>query len=422
MRLSQLFTKTLREKPKDALAINHILLVRGGFISQLSSGIYSYLPLGFRVLKNIENYMRKELEKIGALEVSMPVLHPAEIWQKTGRWHEIGKELWKIKSHEGEDMVLSMTHEEVIAEMATNFISNYHDLPRILNQFQIKFRDEERPRGGLLRLKEFIMQDAYSFDKSEKELSETYQKFFETYLSIFKGLDLDVIPVKALSGIMGGAESHEFMLPAEIGEDKILLCKKCNYAANVEAVETEACPTCGGPLKQQRAIELGHTFKLGIKYSEPFGVYFEDEDKIKKPTVMGSYGIGLDRLMAAIIEVHNDDKGIIWPVEVAPYKVHLIEISRKEDTDVKNMAEKIYQDLLSGDTDVLYDDRSDKTAGEKFADADLIGCPIRLVVSKKTLEKNSVEFKYRNKKEAVLVPLSELSTDRLAKSVVDKFK
>lgn len=408
MKLSQLFTKTLREAPKDARALNHILLVRGGFISQLGSGIYSYLPLGFRVLKNIENYIRKELEKIGALEVSMSILHPAEVWQKTGRWHEIGKELWKIKSHEGEDMVLSMTHEEVIAEMAANFISTYHDLPRILNQFQIKFRDEERPRGGLLRLKEFIMQDAYSFDKSERELDGTYQKFYETYLKIFEGLDLNVTPVKALSGIMGGAESHEFMLPAEIGEDKILLCKKCSYAANIEAAETETCPTCGGALGQERAIELGHTFKLGIKYSEPFGVYFEDEDGIKKLTVMGSYGIGLDRLIAAIVEVHNDEKGIIWPTEAAPYKVHLIEISRKEDTDIKNTAEKVYQDLLDNNIEVLYDDRSDKTPGEKFADADLIGCPIRLVVSSKTLEKDSIELKHRNKKEFKLIKLTEV--------------
>lgn len=408
MKLSNLFTKTLREAPRDAKAVNHILLVRGGFISQLGSGIYSYLPLGFRVLKNIENYIRRELETIGALEVSMSILHPAEIWQRTGRWHEIGKELWKIKSREGEDLVLSMTHEEVIAEMAANFINTYHDLPRILNQFQIKFRDEERPRGGLLRLKEFIMQDAYSFDKSEKELGETYKIFYETYLKIFKGLELEVISVNALSGIMGGAESHEFMLPAEVGEDKILFCKKCNYAANVEAAETEICPSCGGSLKHQRAIELGHTFKLGVKYSEPFGVYFEDEDGTKKLTVMGSYGIGLDRLMAAIVEIHHDEKGIIWPIEAAPFKIHLIQIPGKNNSDVKNAAEKIYQDLLKNKTEVLYDDRDDKTPGEKFADADLIGCPIRLVVSNKTLEKDSVEIKKRDSKETQLIKLTEL--------------
>lgn len=414
MRFTQLFTKTRREAPRDAKAINHILLVRGGFVSQLSSGIYSYLPLGFLVLKNIENYIRRKLEKIGALEVSMSILHPAEVWQKTGRWHDVGKELWKIKSREGENFVLSMTHEEVIAEMAANFISTYRDLPRILNQFQIKFRDEERPRGGLLRLKEFIMQDAYSFDKNGEALAGTYQKFHETYMDIFKGLDLDVIPVKALSGIMGGTESHEFMLPAEVGEDKISLCKKCHYAANIEAVDTKTCPTCGEPLKQQRAIELGHTFKLGIKYSEPFDIYFEDDDGTKKLAVMGSYGIGLDRLMAAIVEVHNDENGIIWPMEAAPFKIHLIQIASKDNSEVKNKTERVYQDLLDKKIEVLCDDRTDKTAGEKFADADLIGCPIRLVVSEKTLQKNWVEVKRRSEKETKLVSIDKLPNDLLS--------
>lgn len=408
MRQSQLFTKTRREAPKDARALNHILLVRGGFISQLSSGIYSFLPLGFRVLKNIENYIRKELEKIGVFEVSMPILHPAEVWQKTGRWHEIGEELWKIKGRQGEDLVLSMTHEEVIAEMASNFISTYRELPLVLNQFQIKFRDEERPRGGLLRLKEFIMQDAYSFDKSEKDLDETYHKFYEAYLKIFKGLDLNAVPVKALSGIMGGAESHEFMLPAKIGEDKISFCEKCGYAANIETINEKTCSKCGSLLQQQRAIELGHIFKLGVKYSEPFNIYFEDEDGLKKLAVMGSYGIGLDRLIAAIVEVHSDEKGIIWPLVAAPFKIHLVELSGKGNLEVKNESEKIYRDLTAKGVEVLYDDRSDKTAGEKFADADLIGCPVRVVVSNKTLDRQSVEVKKRNEKEAELVPLDKV--------------
>jgi len=408
MRLSKLFTKTLRESPKDAMAISHILLVRGGFISQLSSGIYGFLPLGFRVLKNLENHIRKELEKIGALEVSMPILHPAEVWRKTGRWHEIGKELWKIKDREGGDMVLSMTHEEVMAEMASHFVSAYHDLPFILNQFQFKFRDEERPRGGLLRLKEFIMQDAYSFDKSEKELDETYNKVYETYLKIFKELGLAVIPVKALSGVMGGAESHEFMLSADVGEDEIYFCKKCGYAANIETLNTDICPQCGDMLQKQRTIELGHIFKLGTKYSEPFGIYFEDEDGLKKLVVMGSYGIGLDRLMAAIVEVSNDEKGIIWPSIAAPFKVHLIELSGKGNLAIKNEAEKVYRDLTAQGVEVLYDDRSDKTAGEKFADADLIGCPVRMVVSNKTLERQSVEVKKRNETETKLVLLTNI--------------
>lgn len=404
MKLSKLFTKTFREKPKDAVSANHIWLVRAGFIAQLSSGIYSFLPLGFRVLKKIENIMRQELEKIGALEVSMSILHPADIWQKTGRWHEIGKELWKIKGREGEDMVLSMTHEEAIAEMAANYIKTFRDFPLLLNQFQVKFRDEERPRGGLLRLKEFIMQDAYSFDRNEKELSETYKRVFDTYLTIFQRLELNVIPVEALSGVMGGSESHEFMLLADIGEDKIAFCEKCGYAANIEALTGKNCPKCNAILTEKKAIELGHTFKLGTKYSEAFNINFEDQDGKKKVAIMGSYGIGLDRAIAAIVENYHDDRGIIWPKEVSPYSIHLISLK-----GVEQETQKIYEDLVKKGVEVLYDDRKDKTAGEKFADADLIGCPVRIVVSQKTLESKSVEVKKRNEKEAKLFDLTDFS-------------
>lgn len=411
MRFSQLFTKTFREKPKDAVVASHILLIRGGFIAQLSSGIYSFLPLGFRVLKNIEKIIREELDKIGALEVSVPILHPAEIWKKTGRWDEIGKELWKIKNREGEDMVLSMTHEEAMAEMASMYIQKAADLPLLLNQFQVKFRDEERPRGGLLRLKEFIMQDAYSFDRDDDALDVIYKKVLRAYLNIFKRLELSVIPVEASSGVMGGNESHEFMLVAEAGEDKVFVCDKCGYAINTEAIKNKKCPRCKNNLTEKRAIELGHTFKLGLKYSKAFDIKFEDIDKKKQLTVMGSYGIGLDRTMAAIVETNYDEQGIIWPESVAPFKMHLIAILGKEDGEkVKKVAEKIYQDLMAAKVDVLYDDREDKTPGEKFADADLIGCPIRMVVSKRTLEKNSVEIKKRNANNSQLVSIDKLQS------------
>lgn len=409
MRLSKLFTKTFREKPKDAVAANHIWLVRSGFIAQLSSGIYSFLPLGFKVLKNIEKIIREELDKIGALEVSVSILHPAEIWKKTGRWDEIGKELWKIKNREGEDMVLSMTHEEAIAEIASIYIQKAGDLPLLLNQFQVKFRDEERPRGGLLRLKEFIMQDAYSFDRDEKSLDEIYQKVLSAYSNIFKMLELNVIPVEASSGIMGGDKSHEFMLVAEVGEDRILVCDRCNYAINIEATKNKKCPHCGNNLTEKRAIELGHTFKLGLKYSKAFNIRFEDTDGKKHLAVMGSYGIGLDRVMAAIVEINHDERGIIWPESVAPFRIHLVEIQGKEDGEkVKKVAEKIYQDLMAAKVEVLYDDREDKTPGEKFADADLIGCPIRIVVSKKTIEKNSVEIKKRSENNFQLLAIDKL--------------
>ena len=382
MKQSQLFGKTLREAPKDAEAISHIYLTRGGFVKQLSSGLFSFLPLGFIVLKKLEQIIREELNKIGAQEMIMPVIHPADIWKKTGRYHEIGKELWRLKSQGGQDLVLSMTHEESMADVASRFIQNYDDLPLLLNQFQIKLRNEARPRGGLLRLREFIMQDAYSFDRNEIELDKTYKKVFSAYQNIFKRLNLKVLPVKADSGIMGGRDSHEFMMPAEIGEDK---------------------------LNGKNAIELGHIFKLGVKYSKPFDMYFEDRDGKKKLVIMGSYGIGIDRLMAAIVEIYHDDRGIIWPEAVAPYKIHFIELLGKENkTAIKKSAEKIYKNLLDKGIEVLYDDREDKTAGEKFADADLIGIPKRMVISEKTLSQDSVEIKNRNSDKVVLVKISKI--------------
>lgn len=385
MRQSQLFGKTLREIPKDAKAISHIFLIRGGFITQLASGIFSFLPLGFRVLKKLEQVIRKELNKIGAQELVMPVVHPAEIWQKTGRYHEIGKELWKLKSQEGQDLVLSMTHEEAIADIASHYINNYKDMPLLLNQFQIKLRNEARPRGGLLRLREFIMQDAYSFDKSETDLDKTYKKIVSAYTNIFKRLELKVKPVKADPGMMGGNESHEFMMPSEIGEDT---------------------------LDGKRAIELGHTFKLGLKYSKPFNIFFQDKKDGKKLAIMGSYGIGLDRLMAAVVEAHNDVKGIIWPKEAAPFQVHLLEINSKK-TNIKKEAEKIYKNFVDKGIEVLYDDRDNKTAGEKFTDADLIGIPWRAVVSQKTLEKDSLELKRRNQKRVELIKISKFQNFKI---------
>ena len=385
MKQSQLFGKTLREAPKDAEAINHIYLVRGGFIRQLSSGLFSFLPLGFMVLKKIEQVIREELGKIGVQEMIMPVIHPAEIWKKTGRYHEIGKELWRLKSQGGQDLVLSMTHEESMAEIASKYIEKYDDLPVFLNQFQIKLRNEARPRGGLLRLREFVMQDAYSFDKNEAELDKTYNKFFKVYQNIFKRLNIKTIPIKADSGIMGGQESHEFMMLAEIGEDK---------------------------LDGRNAIELGHIFKLGIKYSKPFNIYFTNKNGKKELAIMGSYGIGLDRLMAAMVETHNDKNGIIWPESVAPFKIHLIEL-KSSDSAVKKETEKIYKTLLDKGIEVLYDDRDDKSAGEKFADADLIGIPWRAVVSQKTLEKNSLELKRRNREKIELIKISKFQNFKI---------
>ncbi len=379
MKQSEFFVKTLKKAPKDAVSANQIFLTRGGFVHQLMSGVYALMPLGYLVFKKIENLIREELKSAGALEVSLPILHPADIWKKTGRWHEIGKELWRIKNREGADFALSMTHEEAMAEMVSHFISRAGDMPLLLNQFQIKIRDEERPRGGLIRLREFVMQDAYSFDIGEKELDKTYKKVFLAYERIFKKLGLKAVPVKADPGIMGGSESHEFMAASDAGEDR---------------------------LNGKKAIELGHTFKLGLKYSKPFNIHFKDRHQKEKPVVMGSYGIGLERLMAAIVETSHDEKGIIWPESAAPFQFHLIEINGGKS--VKNYAEKIYENLLAKGAEVLYDNRDDKTPGEKFAEADLIGIPTRLVVSERTLLKDAVEVKKRNQKESKTVNFREI--------------
>lgn len=384
MRQSQLFGKTLRESPKDAKAQSHIFLLRGGFISQLMSGVYNFEPLGFRVLKKIENIIREELNEIGVQEVLMPILQPAEIWKKTGRWQEIGPELMRIKDQKGADFALSMTHEEAMADMTKPFIKNRFDLPVILNQFQTKIRDEERPRAGLLRLKEFIMQDAYSFDADENELKKTYKKVFQAYQRIFKRLDLKVTAQKADPGIMGGSESHEFKMLSEIGEDE---------------------------LNGKPAIELGHTFNLGTKYSKAFDIYYKDKNGHKKLVIMASYGIGLNRVMAALVEAHHDKNGIVWPKSVSPFDAHLICLKNPENKinrKVVAAADKVYKDLLAQGIEVLYDDRQNKTAGEKFSDSDLIGIPVRIVVSEKSLAKNSFELKDRKTGRIKLVKISDL--------------
>lgn len=412
MKQSQLFPKTLRETPREAIFISHRLLLRGGFIYQIASGMYALLPLGFRVLERIENIIREELDKINVQELRMSLLHPAELWKKTGRFETAGKELWKVKSRRGEEMVLAMTHEETIAAIAADTVRSETGLPVIVNQFQTKIRDEERPRGGLLRLREFMMQDAYSFDKDEQGLDKSFQKMVKVYKKIFKRIMLPVIPVKASSGLMGGGDSYEFMVVAESGEDKIAICPKCGFAANTEILkEEEKCPKCGTKMEIKRTIEVAHAFKLGTKYSQAMNILWEDKRSRKHLVQMGCYGIGLERAIATIIEVNYDDKGIIWPPSVSPFNVHLLALGSGKKViknKIKKASEKLYQDLQKAGIEVLYDDREDKSAGEKFADADLIGIPLRLVVSERTIKLNCAELKERSGKKTKLVKLSRI--------------
>jgi len=412
MRQSKLFAKTKKETPKGAVFTSHQLLLRGGFIHQFSSGVYGLLPLGLRVFRRIENIIREEFNKIEIQELFMSLLNPADLWEKTGRLKTTGKELWRIKDRKGEEMVLAMTHEEAISAIAADTIRSEEALPVIVNQFQTKIRDEERPRGGLLRLKEFIMQDAYSFDKDEEGLDKSFRKMVNVYKKIFKRINLPAILVKASTGVMGGLWSYEFMVMSEAGEDEIAICSKCNFAANVEILkEKRKCLQCGAKMEIKKVIEVAHIFKLGTKYSESMNILYQDKKGKKHLVQMGCYGIGLERAMATIVEVYHDEKGIIWPKAVAPFDVHLLALrsgKREIENKIKKTSERLYQDLKKIGIDVLYDDRKDKTSGEKFAEADLIGIPIRLVVSEKTLKNRAVEVKKRSQQKIQLVKLNRV--------------
>lgn len=410
MKQSQLFVKTKKEAPKEAEIISHKLLTRGDFIEQLASGIYVFLPLGFRVQKKIESIIRKELENIGAQELSMSALQPKSLWEKTGRWNSMNPPLLKLKDRHQKELALGSTHEEVIAYIVGRRIENFEDLPLSLFQIQNKFRDEMRATGGLLRTREFLMKDLYSFHAGQKDFDKYYELIKKVYQKIFKRCGLKTIITEASGAGFTKEYTHEFQVITPAGEDTIIFCPKGDFSQNKEIAnglrEGSKCPCCGFFLKSARAVEVGNIFPLGIKYSQALDSCFTDKDGKKKPAIMGCYGIGIDRVIATIVEVHHDKKGIIWPREVAPYQIHLIEI-KSARAEVKSEAERLYKNLQKQGLEVLYDDR-DKPAGEKFADADLIGIPWRLVISEKTLRKNSAEVKKRNKKELKIVKLKNL--------------
>jgi len=557
MRMSQLFGNTLRQNPADAEMPSHQLLVRAGMIRPLAAGIYSYLPLGWRVLRNIETIMRQEMEAIGAQEMMMPFVQPAELWQATGRWQSIGADMARFQDRAHRDLVLAMTHEEAVAQLARTEIRSYRHLPRLIYHIQAKFRDEPRPRGGLIRVREFTMKDAYSLDADADGLDAAYRNMHLAYERIFQRCGIQALAVQADVGQMGGSASEEFMALNEHGEDTLILCPACGYAANVEwasfarpeppcppeaeiqeiatphcktiadlaafvglprhqtlkavfyvtqdgefifavirgdldvneiklrnllggvafgpATEAEirgtgaepgygspvglrgvrviaddsvrlgrnfvaganregyhllnvnyprdfeaavvgdfalaragdACPNCGQPLTERRGIELGHLFKLGSRYSQSLGATYLDADGQARPIVMGSYGIGTGRLMAAIVEQHHDQHGIVWPVEIAPYQVHLINLGHEPEEETSRAADRLYAELQQQGFQVLYDERNERP-GVKFNDADLIGVPLRVTVGHRNLAQNGVEVKRRDADERSIVSLSEL--------------
>jgi prolyl-tRNA synthetase len=417
---SELFYKTSKVAPKEAEAMSHKLLLRAGFISQLASGIYNFLPLGLRVHKKIEEIIRQEINSTGAQEVYLASLQPKELWKKTNRWDNMDPPLFKVKDRHKKEFALGSTHEEVITDLAKSCVQSYKDLPVALYQIQNKFRNEMRFTGGLLRTREFMMKDLYSFHQDKKDFENYFGKVLLAYDRIFKRCGLQVLKSEASGGVFTKEKTYEFQVLNKIGEDKIVYCQKCKWASNLDVLgpsplvkgegldnKSGKCPRCSKNLVKANSIEVGHAFQLATKYSKALNFYFLNKKGEKELVIMGCYGIGIGRLMATIVEINNDKNGIIWPKSVAPFLVHLIEV-KSQKSKVKSISEKIYDNLQKEGIEVLYDDRQDKSAGEKFAEADLIGIPWRLVVSERTLKKNSVEVKERGKSKAKLVKIKDV--------------
>ncbi|MDD2696719.1 MAG: proline--tRNA ligase [Candidatus Pacebacteria bacterium] len=403
---SQLFAKIKKTAPKEAEFISHKYLLRGDFIEQSFSGVYRLLPLGFKVFKKIEDIIREEMLNLGAQELYLPVLQNKNLWLETNRWQTFDPPLFKLKDRHQKETALGPTHEEEITDTFRKRIKSYQDLPLYLFQIQNKFRNEMRATGGLFRTREFIMKDLYSFHTDERDLADFYEKVKKAYFRIYQRCGLNPLCVEASSGTIGGDFSHEFMVLSPVGEDKILVCKKCKSAANVEKIGSiKNCRKCKSALEEKSCIEIGHIFNLGTKYSKIMKAEYLDKSGKAKPAIMGCYGIGLQRLMAAVVETNCDKSGIIWPKEVAPFAIHLIQIG--DDQNVRKVAEKIYQDLQKSGKEVLYDDR-EKSPGEKFAEADLIGIPLRMVVSPRTLAEDSVEIKKREESQIKLVKINQI--------------
>ena len=393
----------MRETPTEAEVVSHRLMLRAGLIRKLSSGTYSYLPLGMRSLLKVIGIIREEMNRAGALEVLLPALQPAEIWKRSGRYELMGPEMIRIRDRHGKEMVLGPTHEEVITQLVSGEVRSYRDLPKNLYQIQVKFRDEARPRFGVVRSCEFLMKDAYSFDRDEAGLDASYQKMYEAYRRIFARCGLETVPVEADTGVMGGKDSHEFMVLAPSGEDTVVRCAPCGYATSKDIT---ACPKCGKPLERVAAIEIGHIFKLGKKYSASLEATFLDEDGKQKPFIMGCYGIGVTRILAAVIETHSDASGIRWPVSIAPYPIVIVPINLAESS-TREAAESLYEELTRNGLEALLDDR-EVSGGVKLKDADLIGFPIRILLSEKTLQQSSVELKLRSGTEATFIERSQV--------------
>ncbi|AKM81585.1 MAG: Prolyl-tRNA synthetase [Candidatus Pacebacteria bacterium GW2011_GWF2_38_9] len=404
MKLSQLAFKVAKDAPANADTINHKLLVQAGYVRQLMAGVYTYTPLGLKVLRNIENIVRKEMDAIGGQEILMPALHPKANWLTTGGWDNIDV-LFKLKSRTDRDYALGQSHEEIVTPLAKELINSYKDLPLALYQIQWKYRDELRSKSGILRGREFFMKDMYSFHENQADFEKFYEKVKAAYLKIFKEMGLTAKVTEASGGSFTEKISYEFMVLTDAGEDDIFYCDSCDYCVNQEIAkvkEGDACPICGAPLKAARAAEVGNVFDLGQKFAKDFELTFANKNGEKQYPIMGCYGIGISRTMGVIVEKYHDDRGIIWPKAVSPFAAHVVALNGAEEYAIK-----IYETLKENGVSALLDDRA-QSAGNKFAAADLLGIPVRLVISPRN--EKLIEWKKRDQEEIELIDLNTVLT------------
>ena len=410
MLFSKLVLPTLKEAPQEAEIISHKLMLRAGMIRKVASGVYTWLPLGLKVLRKVEEIVRSEMNKSGAQEVLMPMVQPKEIWDETHRWEKMGKELLRIQDRHERDFCLGPTHEEVITDLIRNTIKSYKELPINTYQIQTKFRDEIRPRYGVMRSREFLMKDAYSFGVDEESLDKSYIEMRNTYKKILEKIGLEYKIVKADSGAIGGDASEEFHVLAENGEDTIAISSNSEFAINTElllkdgediaSLEGKKAPDGNGTIQIKKGIEVGHIFKLGTVYSENMGATVQTKDGKSISLQMGCYGIGVSRIVAASIEQNNDDKGIVWPAAIAPFDVNIIPIGYEKNKEIEDVSNKLYQELLNQGYDVLLDDRK-AGFGSKIKDSELVGIPINIILGNKFLDDGSIELRTRDGQESV---------------------
>jgi prolyl-tRNA synthetase len=402
---SKIFIPTLKDSPQDAEVISHQLMLRAGMIRKVSSGIYTWLPLGLKVLRRIENIVREEMDQSGAQEVLMPMVHPKELWEETKRWEKMGPELLRFKDRHDRDFCLGPTHEEVITDLVRNNVKSYKELPLNIYQIQTKFRDEIRPRYGVMRGREFLMKDSYSFNIDEASLQETYLLMRNTYKKILERIGLEYKIVKADSGAIGGDASEEFHVLAENGEDTIAISDASEFAINTEllldegedisSLEGKPSPDGNGVIEIKKGIEVGHIFQLGKIYTELMKVNVLNQEGRAVDLFMGCYGIGVSRLVAAAIEQNNDDKGILWPESIAPYEVNIVAIGYAKESKIAEAANNLSEQLKSMGYEVIVDDRKDGY-GTKMKDAELIGIPVNIIIGNRFIESGEVELKHRN--------------------------